>query len=1040
MSKQTNTILVIGAGPIIIGQGCEFDYSGTQACKILKKEGYRVVLVNSNPATIMTDPDTADAVYLEPITPEFVTSVIKKEKPDALLPTMGGQVALNCALSLAKQGILEKYNIKLLGASIETIENAEDRKKFKAILQNLQLDTPQCAFIHSMEEAQKLIEQFSFPVIIRPSFTLGGTGGGIAHDLQTYLQLCEQGLSLSPIQQIMVDESLIGWKEFELEVMRDKNNNCAVICTIENIDPMGVHTGDSITVAPAMTLTDKEYQTMRVAAFQILHAVGLETGGANIQFAIHPQTGRMVVIEMNPRVSRSSALASKATGYPIAKIAAQLAIGYTLPELMNEITGKFPAAFEPALDYVVVKIPRFNFDKFPETSSVLTTQMKSVGEVMAIGSTFQAALQKAMQSLEISGDEEQNDLNHLKNQLAIFHPKKLWHLLAAFKAGLSVAEIHAITKIDPWFLTEIQDLTLFQQALSYFDLKTLPAEILLESKRKGLSDEQIAQILQCDEKEIFILRKKLQILSIYKKVDTCAGEFQAQTGYFYSCYEDECEASSSDKQKVIVIGSGPNRIGQGIEFDYSCVHALQAIKSCGYEAIMINCNPETVSTDYDIADKLYFEPLSFEHVAAVIEKEQPLGVIAQLGGQTSLKLIKKLDKLGIPLLGTSAKEIDTAENRDLFRSLLMKLNLKQPPNITINHPDEFNEKIKSLSFPIIIRPSNILGGQAMVIIKNQQDCASYFTKNKIDVEAYPLLVEEFLEDAIEVEVDAISDGNDTLLCGLLEHIEPAGVHSGDSACQFPSTLPTSLQDKIYEQVKLLAQHLKIIGFLNVQFAIKNNEIYIIEANPRASRTLPFLAKATQISWAKLGILCMLGKKIKNFEIKKSENITYSIKEAVFPFNKLPSANFLLGPQMKSTGEVMSSSHCPDKAFIKAQQAAGYKLQCNQNDKVLILNYSQKPEKLYEIAQSCLQLQLEIVADGETGSKLKEKNIYFEALDFTKINHYFYNKKISCFLFLDKNNDDEALKKIMEKSIHHQIYYASTSQAALRFVTGLKKLG
>ncbi|MEN8107038.1 MAG: carbamoyl-phosphate synthase large subunit [Pseudomonadota bacterium] len=935
MPKRTDikSILIIGAGPIVIGQACEFDYSGAQACKALREEGYRVVLVNSNPATIMTDPDTADVVYIEPVQWKTVASIIEKERPDALLPTMGGQTALNCALDLVREGVLEKYAVELIGASREAIDMAEDRGLFRDAMTDIGLLTPHAAVVHSMEEAHQKQATIGFPTIIRPSFTLGGSGGGIAYNKEEFVSICEHGLDLSPTTEVLLEESILGWKEFEMEVVRDRNDNCIIICSIENLDPMGVHTGDSITVAPAQTLTDKEYQIMRNASLAVLRKIGVETGGSNVQFAINPDDGRMVIIEMNPRVSRSSALASKATGFPIAKVAAKLAVGYTLDELQNEITGgATPASFEPSIDYVVTKVPRFTFEKFPQAEPVLGTQMKSVGEVMAIGRTFQESLQKALRGLETGSDglnevfdlaEEQARVE-LTKELRIARPDRLWHVADGFRMGMSVEDLFELTAIDPWFLTQIGELVELEGEVQAQGMAALDADRMRVLKRKGFADTRLAALVGVAEDELRARRHELGIHPVYKRVDTCAAEFATSTAYLYSTYEEECEAAPTDREKIVVLGGGPNRIGQGIEFDYCCVHAAQAGREDGYETIMINCNPETVSTDYDTSDRLYFEPLTLEDVLEVIRIEQPKGVIVQYGGQTPLKLSRGLEANGVPVIGTSADAIDHAEDRERFQQMIERLQLKQPPNRTATNADEALELAEAIGYPLVVRPSYVLGGRAMEVIYGQEDLARYMHEAVRVSNDSPVLLDRFLSDAVEVDVDAICDGEDVLIGGIMEHIEQAGVHSGDSACSLPPyTLSEDIQQRLAEQVTRMAMELKVRGLMNTQFAVKGDDIYVIEVNPRASRTVPFVSKATSIPLAKVAARVMAGKSLREQGITRVKVPEYfAVKEAVFPFIKFQGVDPLLGPEMKSTGEVMGVGREFGEAFAKAQLGAG----------------------------------------------------------------------------------------------------------------------
>ena len=926
------SVLIIGAGPIVIGQACEFDYSGTQACKALTEEGYRVILVNSNPATIMTDPEMADAIYIEPVHWKALEKVIEKEKPDALLPTMGGQTALNCALDLVRKGVLEKYNVELIAASQKAIDMAEDREQFRKAMSEINLESPRAEIAHTLGEAMDKQKIVGYPTIIRPSFTMGGSGGGIAYNKEEFEQIVSHGLEMSPTSEILLEESVIGWKEFEMEVVRDKNDNCIIICSIENFDPMGVHTGDSITVAPAQTLTDKEYQRMRNASFDVLRKIGVDTGGSNVQFALNPDDGRMLIIEMNPRVSRSSALASKATGFPIAKIAAKLAIGYTLDELRNEITGgETPASFEPTIDYVVTKIPRFTFEKFPGANDRLTTQMKSVGEVMAFGRNFQESIQKALRGLEIGAnglDEQVNDLNteldeyEVREELKFPGAERLWYLANAIRSGFEIDEIYSITGIDRWFLVQIADLINEEKVLNQVDYKHLDKNDLFRLKRKGFSDARLAFLLNIEESLMRSYRISHDIRPVYKRVDTCAAEFETNTAYLYSSYEEECEAKPSDNKKIMILGGGPNRIGQGIEFDYCCVHASMALKEAGYETIMVNCNPETVSTDFDISDRLYFESLTFEDVMEIIDLEKPQGVIVQYGGQTPLKLARSLELAGAPIIGTTPDSIDLAEDRERFQQLIEDLKLLQPPNRTASNRDEAVKMGSDVGFPLVVRPSYVLGGRAMEIVHNEKDLGEYMAKAVSVSNDSPVLLDRFLDLAIEVDVDIICDGKNIFIGGIMEHIEQAGVHSGDSGCSLPPfSLSEEIQEHLIDQVKKLAHGLNVIGLMNTQFAIQNNNIYILEVNPRASRTIPFVSKATGVPLAKIAARVMVGEDLEEMGYTKQVIPPYySVKEAVFPFIKFPGADPILGPEMKSTGEVMGIGKTFGEAYAKAQLA------------------------------------------------------------------------------------------------------------------------
>src|SRR5574344_1460851 len=936
MPKRTDlkSILILGAGPIVIGQACEFDYSGAQACKALREEGYRVILVNSNPATIMTDPEMADATYIEPITWEVVREIIKKERPDAVLPTMGGQTALNCALELEKHGVLAEFGVQMIGATADASDKAEDRRRFDVAMRSIGLECPRAGIAHNMDEAWEVQKKVGFPCIIRPSFTMGGSGGGIAYNPEEFVEICERGLELSPTKELLIDESLIGWKEYEMEVVRDRNDNCIIVCSIENFDPMGVHTGDSITVAPAQTLTDKEYQLMRNASMAVLREIGVETGGSNVQFGINPKDGRMVIIEMNPRVSRSSALASKATGFPIAKVAAKLAIGYTLDELQNDITGgRTPASFEPSIDYVVTKIPRFAFEKFPKADARLTTQMKSVGEVMAIGRTFQESVQKALRGLEVgvAGFDPKLDLadpdaeSILRRELTVPGAERIWYVADAFRAGKTIAEVFELTRIDEWFLVQIEDLVKDEEKVKTLGLSAIDYDLMFKLKRKGFSDARLAKLLGVTEKNLRSHRHKLKVLPVYKRVDTCAAEFATDTAYMYSTYEDECEANASSRDKIMILGGGPNRIGQGIEFDYCCVHAALAMREDGYETIMVNCNPETVSTDYDTSDRLYFEPVTLEDVLETVDKEKPEGVIVQYGGQTPLKLALGLEREGVPIIGTSPDMIDAAEDRERFQKLLHDLNLRQPPNATARTEAEALQKAAALGYPLVVRPSYVLGGRAMEIVHEQRDLERYMREAVKVSNDSPVLLDRFLSDAIECDVDCVRDASGAVVIGgVMEHIEQAGVHSGDSACSLPPYyLKQATVAELKRQTAAMAQGLNVVGLMNVQFAIQETEggdvIYVLEVNPRASRTVPFGSKATGIQLAKVAARCMAGQTLAQQGVTREITPPYfSVKEAVFPFVKFPGVDTILGPEMKSTGEVMGVGKTFGEAFVKSQ--------------------------------------------------------------------------------------------------------------------------
>jgi len=984
MPKRTDikSVLIIGAGPIIIGQACEFDYSGVQACKALREEGFRVILINSNPATIMTDPATADVTYIEPITWQTVEKIIAKERPDAILPTMGGQTALNCALDLWHNGVLNQYKVELIGASPDAIEKAEDRLKFKQAMTRIGLGSARSGIAHNMEEAWVVQKTLGFPTVIRPSFTLGGTGGGIAYNSEEFETICKRGLEASPTSELLIEESLLGWKEYEMEVVRDKADNCIIVCSIENLDPMGVHTGDSITVAPAQTLSDREYQILRNASLAVLREIGVDTGGSNVQFAINPDDGRMVVIEMNPRVSRSSALASKATGFPIAKIAAKLAIGYTLDELRNEITGgATPASFEPSIDYVVTKIPRFAFEKFPTADSRLTTQMKSVGEVMAIGRTFQESFQKALRGLEVGVDgmnEKTQDREVLEKELGEPGPERIWYVGDAFAQGMSVEEVFALTKIDRWFLVQIEEIVKIELELETRTLDELDAATLRTLKRKGFSDRRLARQLKTTDTVIRELRHRLGVRPVYKRVDTCAAEFPTHTAYMYSTYEEECEAAPTDRKKIMVLGGGPNRIGQGIEFDYCCVHAALALREDGYETIMVNCNPETVSTDYDTSDRLYFEPLTLEDVLEIVDKEKPLGVIVQYGGQTPLKLALDLEANGVPIIGTSPDMIDAAEDRERFQQLLHKLGLRQPPNATARTEPDALEKAASLGYPLVVRPSYVLGGRAMEVVHEQRDLERYMREAVKVSHDSPVLLDRFLNDAIECDVDAICDGERVFIGGVMEHIEQAGVHSGDSACSLPPYyLSAATVTELKRQTAAMARALNVVGLMNVQFAIQQlpdaqgveqDVIFVLEVNPRASRTVPFVSKATGVQLAKVAARCMVGQTLDAQRIGAEVTPPYfSVKEAVFPFVKFPGVDTILGPEMKSTGEVMGCARTFGEAFVKSQIAAGTKLP--RSGKAFISVKQNDKPRAVEIARGLHALGFVLIATKGTAAAI-----------------------------------------------------------------------
>jgi carbamoyl-phosphate synthase large subunit len=997
MPKRTDIkkILIIGAGPIVIGQACEFDYSGTQACKALKEEGYEVVLLNSNPATIMTDPDFADRTYVEPITPEFLEKIIEKERPDAILPTLGGQTALNTAVAVAENGVLEKYGVELIGAKLPAIKMAEDRTLFKEAMARIGLDVPRSGFAHNHAEAMEIVRQVGFPAIIRPSFTLGGTGGGIAYNMEEYERMVIAGIDASPTNEVLVEESVIGWKEYELEVMRDTRDNVVIICSIENLDPMGVHTGDSITVAPAQTLTDKEYQILRDASLKIIREIGVDTGGSNIQFSVNPGNGRLAVIEMNPRVSRSSALASKATGFPIAKIAAKLAVGYYLDEIMNDITRETPACFEPTIDYVVTKVPRFTFEKFPAADATLTTQMKSVGEVMAIGRTFKESLQKALRSLEIGScgfesrlfdqsEETRRALTSkeqslLQEKLRTPGWERLWYLGDALRSGMREQELYGITGIDPWFLVNIRQIIEMEEELKsarHVFEKRLPElrEVLKEAKEYGFSDRMIARLWGSTEEDIRSVRVSLNIIPVFKRVDTCAAEFVAYTPYLYSTYEEECEAEPTDRRKIIILGGGPNRIGQGIEFDYCCVHGVFALAEDGFETIMVNCNPETVSTDYDTSDRLYFEPLTYEDVLNIVEKEKPEGVIVQFGGQTPLKLAVALEKAGVPIIGTSPDSIDRAEDRERFQVMLHKLHLRQPENGTARSFEEAEKIAERIGYPVVVRPSYVLGGRAMEIVYDVDDLRRYMHTAVQASPEHPILVDKFLDAAIEIDVDALCDGREVIIGGVMEHIEEAGIHSGDSACSLPPySISRETMEEIKRQTRLMALELEVKGLMNVQFAVKDGEIFILEVNPRASRTVPFVSKATGRPLAKLAARVMAGKTLRELGIlSEIEPKHVSVKESVFPFVKFPGVDTILGPEMKSTGEVMGIDYDFARAFAKAQLGAGVRLPLSGTVFISVRDSDKK--HIVSPAKKLYDSGFELVATRGTASYLQEKGI------------------------------------------------------------------
>ena len=1060
MPKRTDikSILILGAGPIIIGQACEFDYSGAQACKALREEGFRVILVNSNPATIMTDPSMADATYIEPVEWKTVARIIEEERPDALLPTMGGQTALNCALDLAKHGVLDKFSVEMIGANADAIDKAEDRERFDKAMKAIDLNTPNSGIAHSMEEATQVADRFGFPCIIRPSFTMGGSGGGIAYNREEFETICRRGLDLSPTNELLIDESLIGWKEFEMEVVRDKNDNCIIVCAIENLDPMGIHTGDSITVAPAQTLTDKEYQIMRNASIKVLREIGVETGGSNVQFAVSPEDGRLIVIEMNPRVSRSSALASKATGFPIARVAAKLAVGYTLNELQNEITGgATPASFEPSIDYVVTKIPRFAFEKFNQADQSLTTQMKSVGEVMAIGRTFQESLQKALRGLEVgvSGFDPKIDTvdeDHaaiLFNQLAEAGPDRIWYLADAFRQGMSCEEIFGVTKIDPWFLVQIEDLIIEESRLNGSSLTSVDEKTLYRLKRKGFADRRIADILLCTEAEVRNLRYDFGMHPVYKRVDTCAAEFSTETAYMYSTYEEECEAEPSDKDKILVLGGGPNRIGQGIEFDYCCVHAALAMREDGYETIMVNCNPETVSTDYDTSDRLFFEPVTLEDVLEIVRLENPKGVIVQFGGQTPLKLARALEAEGVPIIGTTPDAIDRAEDRERFQHMIEKLDLLQPHNATARSADEAVEMAKKIGYPLVVRPSYVLGGRAMEIVYKEDELRHYM-KTAVQVsDDSPVLLDFFLPNAIEMDVDAVSDGDSVVIGAIMQHIEQAGIHSGDSACSLPPySLSESVQDEMREICKKMARELGVRGLMNVQLALQDDKIYVIEVNPRASRTIPFVSKCIGVSLAKIAARCMVGQTLEDQGFTKEIIPPYfSVKEAVFPFNKFPGIDPILGPEMKSTGEVMGVGTTFAEAYGKAELGASDEIPSKGSAFVSVRERDK--DQLPALAKNLVALGFKLIATKGTAETIKAAGLDVQPVNKVKegrphIVDMIKSDKIN--LIVNTTEGRQAISDsstIRSSAEQHRVYYTTTMAGgsavceALRFAGDIK---
>ncbi|WP_444919973.1 carbamoyl-phosphate synthase large subunit [Microbulbifer sp. CnH-101-G] len=1055
MPKRTDiqSILIIGAGPIVIGQACEFDYSGAQACKALREEGYRVILVNSNPATIMTDPAMADATYIEPVEWRTVAKIIEKERPDAILPTMGGQTALNCALDLDKHGVLKEFNVELIGADKDAIEKAEDRDLFDKAMKAIGLETPRAKIVHSMEEAKKVPEEFGFPVIIRPSFTMGGSGGGVAYNWPEFEEICKRGLDLSPTNELLIDESLLGWKEYEMEVVRDKNDNCIIVCSIENFDPMGVHTGDSITVAPAQTLTDKEYQLMRNASIAVLREIGVETGGSNVQFGVCPKTGRVVVIEMNPRVSRSSALASKATGFPIAKVAAKLAVGYTLDELQNDITGgATPASFEPSIDYVVTKIPRFTFEKFGEADARLTTQMKSVGEVMAIGRTFQESMQKALRGLEVGSfgleskvnPKKDGAENRVRRELSVPGAERIWYVGDAFRMGMSVGEVYDLSGIDPWFLVQIEELIKIEEPLKSLPTSALTAEHMRFLKRKGFSDRRLADLLGVSQKTVREFRHKLGVFPSYKRVDTCAAEFSTSTAYMYSTYDEECEAEPSDKKKIMVLGGGPNRIGQGIEFDYCCVHAALAMREDGYETIMVNCNPETVSTDYDTSDRLYFEPVTLEDVLEIVAKEKPEGVIVQFGGQTPLNLARYLANEGVPIIGTTPEQIDRAEDRERFQQMIMRLGLKQPKNAIVRSVSEAIQAAKDVGYPLVVRPSYVLGGRAMEIVYKEDELLTYMKEAVQVSDEAPVLLDHFLNAAIEVDIDAVSDGQDVVIGAIMQHIEQCGVHSGDSACSLPPySLPADVQDRMREEVKAMARELGVVGLMNTQLAYQDGEIYVIEVNPRASRTVPFVSKCIGTSLAKVAARCQAGISLQ--EQGFTEEIVpdyYSVKESVFPFNKFPKVDPILGPEMKSTGEVMGVGATFAEAFDKGLVAAGDRLP--ESGRVFISVRDFDKADAVGVARDLVELGFEVIASRGTAKVLQDNDIPVTTVNKMSegrphIVDMIKNDEIA--LVVNTTEGRQAIRDsadIRRSAENHQVCYTTTLAAAQAMAMAMRQ--
>ncbi|OGA50811.1 MAG: carbamoyl phosphate synthase large subunit [Betaproteobacteria bacterium RIFCSPLOWO2_12_FULL_63_13] len=1052
MPRRTDikSILLIGAGPIVIGQACEFDYSGAQACKALREEGYRVILVNSNPATIMTDPEMADVTYIEPVIWQMVETIIARERPDALLPTMGGQTALNCALDLAREGVLARYDVELIGASREAIDKAEDRLKFKQAMAKIGLVCPRSALAHSMEEALQVQAVIGYPAVIRPSFTLGGSGGGIAYHRREFVEICERGLEASPTRELLIEESVIGWKEFEMEVVRDAKDNCIIICSIENVDPMGVHTGDSITVAPAQTLTDKEFQIMRDASIAVLREIGVDTGGSNVQFALNPADGRMVVIEMNPRVSRSSALASKATGFPIAKVAAKLAVGYTLDELANEVTGgATPASFEPTIDYVVTKVPRFAFEKFPLANDRLTTQMKSVGEVMAIGRTFQESFQKALRGLEVGVDglnQKTTDREIIEKELGEPGPERIWYVGDAFETGFTLEEVHRLTRIDPWFLAQIEEIVRIEMEIDEKSLADLDAVLLRTLKRKGFSDRRIAKLVKSNDADVRARRHELGVRPVYKRVDTCAAEFATTTAYMYSTYEEECEAQPTTRKKIMVLGGGPNRIGQGIEFDYCCVHAALALREDGYETIMVNCNPETVSTDYDTSDRLYFEPVTLEDVLEIVHIEKPVGVIVQYGGQTPLKLARDLEKNGVPIIGTTPDMIDVAEDRERFQRLLDELGLKQPPNRTARTESDAIALAQEIGYPLVVRPSYVLGGRAMEIVHEQRDLERYMHEAVKVSNDSPVLLDRFLNDATEVDVDAVSDGRRVLIGGVMEHIEQAGVHSGDSACSLPPyTLPSHVERELRRQTEALAKALNVVGLMNVQFAIQRDVVHVLEVNPRASRTVPFVSKATGLPLAKIAARCMVGRSLDEQGIVREVVPPYfSVKEAVFPFIKFPGVDSILGPEMKSTGEVMGVGYSFGEAFVKSQLGAGITLP--RGGRAFVSVRDSDKLAAVEVARELVELGFSLLATRGTAAVLAAHGVTVTAVNKVAegrphIVDMIKNAEVSLIINTveDKRNAVSDSRSIRTNALAQRITYYTTIAGARAACAAIRRM-